>query len=94
MKPLNRTTVEKRERPVRILQFGEGNFLRAFVDWMVDIANERGVTDTSVAVVSPRFRENAGIRALREQDGMYHVCLEGVENGELKKVFPTGEVHR
>ena len=85
MKPLNGTTVEKREHPVRILQFGEGNFLRAFVDWMVDIANERGVTDTSVAVVSPRFRENAGIRALREQDGMYHVCLEGVENGELKK---------
>lgn len=85
MKPLNGTTVEKRERSVRILQFGEGNFLRAFVDWMVDIANERGVTDTSVAVVSPRFRENAGIRALREQDGMYHVCLEGVENGELKK---------
>ena len=85
MKPLNGTTVEKRERPVRILQFGEGNFLRAFVDWMVDIANERGVTDTSVAVVSPRFRDNAGIRTLREQDGMYHVCLEGVENGELKK---------
>lgn len=85
MKPLNRTTVEKRERPVRILQFGEGNFLRAFVDWMVDIANGCGVTDTSVAVVSPRFRDNAGIRALREQDGMYHVCLEGVENGGLKK---------
>lgn len=85
MKPLNGTTVEKRERPVRILQFGEGNFLRAFVDWMVDIANERGVTDTAVAVVSPRFRDNAGIRALRKQDGMYHVCLEGVENGELKK---------
>lgn len=77
--------MEKRERPVRILQFGEGNFLRAFVDWMVDIANERGVTDTSVAVVSPRFRDNAGIRTLREQNGMYHVCLEGVENGELKK---------
>lgn len=85
MKPLNGTTGEKREHPVRILQFGEGNFLRAFVDWMVDIANELGVTDTSVAVVSPRFRENAGIRTLREQDGMYHVCLEGVDNGELKK---------
>lgn len=85
MKPLNGTTEEKREHPVRILQFGEGNFLRAFVDWMVDIANELGVTDTSVAVVSPRFRENVGIRTLREQDGMYHVCLEGVDNGELKK---------
>ena len=26
--------------PVKVVQFGEGNFLRAFVDWMIDIANE------------------------------------------------------
>ena len=41
IKKLNRTTVEKVERPVKILQFGEGNFLRAFVDWQIDIANEK-----------------------------------------------------
>ena len=29
-------------RPVRVLQFGEGNFLRAFVDWMVDRMNKAG----------------------------------------------------
>ena len=40
--------VQKKERPVRIVQFGEGNFLRAFVDWMVDIANEKGVLDLSL----------------------------------------------
>lgn len=84
MKALNRTNIEKPEHPVRVLQFGEGNFLRAFADWMIDIANESGVTDTSVAVVSPRFRENDGIKKLRAQDGLYHVWLEGIENGQPK----------
>jgi len=43
IKQLNKSAVEKAVRPVRILQFGEGNFLRAFVDWQIDIANEKGV---------------------------------------------------
>lgn len=72
---------ERPTHPVRILQFGEGNFLRAFVDWMVDIANERGVMNTSVAVVPPRFRENASTGRLRAQHGFYHVVLEGIRNG-------------
>lgn len=84
MKILNETTAEKRIRPVRVLQFGEGNFLRAFADWMIDIANERGVTNTSVAIVPPRFKENDGTRTLRKQDGLYHVWLEGTENNRPK----------
>ena len=31
-----------KDAPERVLQFGEGNFLRAFVDYMIDIANETG----------------------------------------------------
>ena len=56
---LNRSTAGgcNANRPVRVLQFGEGNFLRAFADWILQVANEKGVTDTSVAVVSPRFSE-------------------------------------
>lgn len=81
---LNRTTaaVAPASRPVRVLQFGEGNFLRAFVDWMLQTANEKGVLDTSVAVVSPRFSENMSIKALQQQQGLYHVILEGISNGE------------
>ena len=45
---------QKQQHPVRILQFGEGNFLRAFVDYAVDIANEENGFDGSVAVVMPR----------------------------------------
>lgn len=70
------------KRPVKVLQFGEGNFLRAFVDWMLQIANEKGVTDMSVAVVSPRFSENKSIKSLQAQQGLYHIVLEGMHNGE------------
>ena len=85
MKQLNNSTISRIHRPVRILQFGEGNFLRAFVDWIIDVANEKGVTDTSVSIISPRFKYNSTIEALEKQDGLYHVCLEGVENGAPKK---------
>ena len=70
---------------VKILQFGEGNFLRAFFDWMIDVANSKGVTDAAVTVVSPRFKENDTIRNLQRQGGIYNVCLEGIENGAPKQ---------
>ncbi len=88
IKSLNRTTVEKTVRPVRILQFGEGNFLRAFADWAIDIANEKGVMNMGVAICKPRARANSGkqvIDTLREQDNLFHVCLEGVENKAPKR---------
>ncbi len=85
MKQLNNSTVSRTHRPIRVLQFGEGNFLRAFVDWQLDIANEKGVTDLGVAIVKPRVGSNATIEALRNQDSLFHVCLEGIENGEAKR---------
>ncbi len=42
MELLNRKKTGKVERPVKVLQFG-GNFLRAFVDYMIDIANEQEI---------------------------------------------------
>ncbi len=85
IKQLNRQTVATKERPVKVLQFGEGNFLRAFVDWQLDIANEKGVIDTSVAAIVPRFHDSVAIDILDRQDGLYHVCLEGIEDGKPKK---------
>ena len=41
------------ERPVRILQFGEGNFLRCFIDWMVQRMNDRAGFDGLVRIVQP-----------------------------------------
>ncbi|MDR1559701.1 MAG: tagaturonate reductase [Clostridiales bacterium] len=80
IKPVNET-VQKLKRPVKITQFGEGNFLRAFVDYMIDIANEMGVFDGSVRVVKPIAR--GSLEALRSQDCVYTVLLRGVRDGEV-----------
>ena len=66
-------------RPIEILQIGEGVFLRGFVDWMVDVANEKGVYGGGVAVAAPRRHERPP--ALRAHDGLYTVLLRGRENG-------------
>ncbi|MBD5285547.1 MAG: tagaturonate reductase [Bacteroides sp.] len=85
IKPLNSTTVDVVKHPVKVLQFGEGNFLRAFVDWQLDIANEKGVIDAGVAVIEPRFADSFVIDTLNKQDNLYHVYLEGIEDGKPKK---------
>ena len=72
---------EKIKRPIRVVQFGEGNFLRAFVDYMLDIANERGAFNGSVAVVKPTGRGN--LRKFERQDCLYTVILRGREKGEV-----------
>ena len=41
MKALNKETAPKVQRPERIIQFGEGNFLRAFVDWIIYNMNQK-----------------------------------------------------
>ena len=43
MELLNKSMTGKKERPIKVVQFGEGNFLRAFVDYMIDVANEAGL---------------------------------------------------
>ena len=67
-------------RPVKILQFGEGNFLRAFVDWILQDLNNSGVIDSDVAVVQPM--PFGRVKELAEQDGLYTLCLEGIDKGE------------
>lgn len=80
MKELNRSNVSTKERPVKILQFGEGNFLRAFVDWILQDLNDKGVINSNVAVVQPM--PVGRVKELGSQDGLYTVCLEGIDNGE------------
>jgi len=72
-------------RPVRVLQFGGGNFLRAFADWMIDIADERGVFDGDVQIVQ-RTANGRG-DALNAQDGQYTVIERGLEHGEAVTRF-------
>ena len=62
-----------------VLQFGEGNFLRAFVDYFFDLANERVGFGGKVVVFQPIRTGRA--KELNEQDGLYTVYLRGLEGG-------------
>jgi len=83
MKKITDLNVTRADRPVRILQFGEGNFLRAFVDYMVDIANEQGVFDGNIAIAKPI--SFGSLERFDQQDNLYTVILRGKENGEAVK---------
>ncbi|MDE6731741.1 MAG: tagaturonate reductase [Oscillospiraceae bacterium] len=81
MNDLNRSNyTNSKERPVKIMQFGEGNFLRAFVDWILQNLNDSGVINSNVAVVQPM--PMGRVKELAEQDGLYTLCLEGIDKGE------------
>ena len=82
MELLNKSISKAVERPVKVLQFGEGNFLRGFVDYMIDVANEKGVFDGSVAIVKPIAYGN--LNMFHEQENQYTVVLRGKEDGAEK----------
>lgn len=67
-------------KPTRILQIGDGNFLRAFVDWMVDVANGAGLMNGEVTMVQPLERGVAEL--MKAQDQLFTVLLRGVQNGQ------------
>ncbi|WP_158780402.1 tagaturonate reductase [Pantoea sp. BAV 3049] len=78
---LNRRDFPGRFHPDRIIQFGEGNFLRAFTDWQIDLLNEHTDLDAGVVVVRPRNSQPA--RTLNGQDGLYTTLIRGIdETGE------------
>lgn len=66
--------------PVKVLQFGEGNFLRAFVDYFIDIANEKAGFDGSIVLVKPITF--GSLDMFHEQDCRYTVVLRGLVDGE------------
>lgn len=81
MKELNRSTAtEAVSYPTKILQFGEGNFLRAFTDWIVNKMNKWGEFNAGIDVIQPL--ENGMIDMLKKQDGLYHTFLKGIKEGK------------
>lgn len=67
--------------PEKVLQFGEGNFLRGFVDWMIHGMNEKGLFGGRVVVVQPIAQGLAG--KVNEQNGAYTLLMRGVQNGKV-----------
>lgn len=80
MKSLNKRTAPKSAMPEKVIQFGEGNFLRAFVDWIIWNMNQKTDFNGSVVVVQPI--EKGMVDWLNGQDCLYHVNLQGLENGQ------------
>ena len=72
MKPQNRTE--------KIIQFGEGNFLRAFIDWIVWKTDQKTDFNASVVVVQPI--DKGLVDVLNEQEGLYHLNLQGIDEGK------------
>ena len=76
-----------KEAPERVLQFGEGNFLRAFVDYFIDEMNEKARFNSKVVLTQPRGHRRVeggrpdGAQRINNQDGLYTLFLRGRENG-------------
>ena len=80
MKELNRKTANAAKYPTKVIQFGEGNFLRAFVDWIIWNTNKATGFNAGVVVVQPI--ERGMVDMLNSQDGLYHVNLQGIDKGQ------------
>ncbi|MGB5355468.1 MAG: tagaturonate reductase [Eudoraea sp.] len=74
------TAKENQQRLLKIMQFGGGNFLRAFSLWMIDILNEEEAFNAGVVVIKPTAFGNYNL--LREQSGNYYVLLNGLNKGQ------------
>lgn len=66
--------------PEKVLQFGEGNFLRAFVNYWFDVSNEKAGWNGKCVLVQPIAPGLA--KLINEQEGLYTLYLRGRENGE------------
>ena len=76
---LTRATTGKTDKlPIKVLQFGEGNFLRAFVDYAFFKLNNELDFNAGVAVVQPLA--GGMVDLIEKQDGLYTLFLNGIKN--------------
>jgi tagaturonate reductase len=81
MKNLSESPTPPTSLPTRVLQFGNGNFLRGFVDWMIDIANEKEVFGGNIHIV--QIHSKTGFEQMKTQNCLFHVIEEGKKSGEI-----------
>lgn len=81
METLNKNLVEKLDRPIKIIQMGEGNFLRGFCDTFINRLNYKTDFCGNVCLVQPR--DSHKISKFWDQDCLYTSITEGLDNNEL-----------
>ncbi|NVK25245.1 MAG: tagaturonate reductase [Gammaproteobacteria bacterium] len=85
MKQLNRQNFESTSYPTKIMQFGEGNFLRAFIDWQIDHLNKENGLNAGISIIRPIDYD--ALPLLNTQDGLYTTIIRGInEQGEAVAV--------
>ncbi|WP_330403998.1 tagaturonate reductase [Lachnospira multipara] len=84
MQRLNKSITHAVDRPVKVMQFGEGNFLRAFVDYIFDVTNEKTDFNGGVVIVKPI--EFGNLDRFHDQECQYTLQLRGYENGQPKEI--------
>ena len=83
---LDRKELNLPKYPEKIIQFGEGNFLRCFFDWQIDILNKKQNLNAGVAVVRPIDYDTLPL--LNTQDGLYTAIIRGInEEGKAVKNY-------
>ncbi|WP_125606424.1 tagaturonate reductase [Lapidilactobacillus bayanensis] len=80
MQLLNNSFRKLPQYPTKVIQFGEGGFLRAFIDWQIQQMNKVGLFEGGVAIVQPI--ERGMTELLDDQNGLYTVLLEGKLGGK------------
>ncbi|SFE11826.1 tagaturonate reductase [Flavobacterium phragmitis] len=81
MKKLNRINIGlEKLQPIKVVQFGEGNFLRAFVDYAFDKLNKEVDFNAGIAVVQPL--KDGMVNMINAQDGLYTLFMNGIKKGE------------
>jgi tagaturonate reductase len=81
LQKLNREAAEiPQSRPVKVLQFGGGNFLRGFADWIIDVLNEKTDFNGAIDIVTSVTPGTA--EQINEQQGLYYLVQQGNKNGK------------
>lgn len=81
MEKINRSNSGLSEKlPVKIVQFGEGNFLRAFIEYAFQKLNQEADFNAGIAVVQPI--DKGLVNMINAQDGLYTLFMKGVKKGE------------
>lgn len=78
MKQLNRDTFTAPQYPTRVIQFGEGNFLRAFVDWQIDLLNQHTDFNSGISIIRPIDTDFPP--SLNTQQGLYTSLIRGLDS--------------
>lgn len=77
MQQLNRQNFNYSKYPSKIMQFGEGNFLRAFFDWQIDALNQQCGLAAGVSIIRPIDYDTLPL--LNTQDGLYTTIVRGID---------------